>query len=652
MVCVHSHCPVMLSSWKNNDLNHRIGVANEANASLEADVGQLEDKCCQMCTDIDNRDNTIASIKNELSEVRREQMQLNRNFAAAQKEVAHLTPYKRHVEVSRGQLKSLQRELAQANADVREMRDVFACNQQLINDWRSKLQAMHFDEILQLEKQSTFLREEVERLESIKADLDQSNRQLKEEKLNLEQRIQTMECAAADIDSARSGERLSWEKAMEELKAQHKKEIFHMRIVSADEQDILKNQIASLKTELANDQERNERKCQILEADCSHKLESLNAAISKVKYESALETQQHSKEKDALVHQLKTKEEESVSLLRTKAELEHQVVRLKEEHQSVIDKLRQKQRQDAEDTLRVHVELFRQHEEKYSKEKNQLVEQKQHLEQEKESIISNSQARASEIRACSFSAYRLLQETKQMHSDLKSCLMQQHYDTKFIWDQCQNEISAKLKNIRQNCISIVEQEKSSCSDTISKLNDSCDQKIAAAEKEADDAKKLLFQSIREYEAKHEREIRHLKEEHSLHVSRVANESKSSCDDLSAKFKNLYKEFEAVIAAGDKKELELSEKGKDVSRLEMKIIDLTKQHDDEMQSLRSHHQSERDGLMRDLLAKESTMNEEFAEVKSNLQAELDDVRRQLKEANEQFVQNVSNEVQNMEQIKSL
>ena len=424
-----------------------------------------------------------------------------------------------------------------------------------------------------------------------------------------------------------------------------------MRIVSADEQDILRNRIASLELELVNEHERNERKCEILNAECSNKVKSLNATISRVKYESAIETQQHSKEKDALSNELRDKREQSVSLLRAKADLENQINSLKEKHQSVIDKLRQKHRRDIKETLRVHVELFRQHKEKYSNENSQLVEQIKHLEQEHESITNDSQESFSKIRSRAISIGHSLQDTKQVYWELKT-LIQQHHDTNAIWDQCQNEIFAKLKSIKQKCIVAVEQEKSSCKETVSKLNDLCDIKVKEAKKEAEDAKKMLFRSIREYETKHEREIRRLKEEHDFHVSTVVNESKANCDDLSAKFKSLYNDFEAIIAASGEKELELSEKDKNVNQLKMKIIDLTRQHDGEMQSLRSQHQSERDSMMRDMLTKETAMNEQFAEVKLELEAELDKVRRELKEANEQFVQNVSNEVQNMEQIKSL
>ena len=638
-------------TWKNNDLNQRLDVANKTNGSLESEISLLEDKCSHMCTDIDNRDNIIASLKSELSEVQCAKMQLCKDFAAANKEIVHLTPYKQYVQETRGQIKSLQDDLKQTFVDAQDMRDAHLSNQKLVHSWRSKLQAMHFNEIVQVENQSFFLRKEVDRLETIQADLDRSNRRLKQEKMSLEQHIQAMKHAAADIDSARSGERLSWEKAVEELKIQHKKEMFHMRIVSADEQDILRNRIASLELELVNEHERNERKCEILNAECSNKVESLNATISRVKYESAIETQQHSKEKDALSNELRDKREQSVSLLRAKADLENQINSLKEKHQSVIDKLRQKHRRDIEETLRVHVELFRQHKEKYSNENSQLVEQIKHLEQEHESITNDSQESFSKIRSRAISIGHSLQDTKQVYWELKT-LIQQHHDTNAIWDQCQNEIFAKLKSIQQKCIVAVEQEKSSCKETVSKLNDLCDIKVKEAKKEAEDAKKMLFRSIREYETKHEREIRRLKEEHDFHVSTVVNESKANCDDLSAKFKSLYNDFEAIIAASGEKELELSEKDKNVNQLEMKIIDLTRQHDGEIQSLRSQHQSERDSMMRDMLAKETAMNEQFAEVKLELEAELDKVRRELKEANEQFVQNVSDEVQNMEQIKSL
>jgi hypothetical protein len=247
---------------------------------------------------------------------------------------------------------------------------------------------------------------------------------------------------------------------------------------------------------------------------------------------------------------------------------------------------------------------------------------------------------------------QLIGEIKKLFLGLKIMMDQQHKDTSSLWDQCNNELSAKLHNMRLKCIAIVECEKSTCEEAMSKLKDSCNEAIEAANKETESAKAMLFQSIREYETKLERETRHLKEEHSLQISTITDESKANCEDLSSKFKRLYRDFEAVIASGGEKEAEVSEKDKSIRQLEMKIIDLTALHDDEMSSVRSQHQMERADLIKDMLSKETFMNEKFAEERSRLQAELADVRNQLDEARKQFEQTISNETQNTEQIKTL
>jgi hypothetical protein len=464
-----------------------------------------------------------------------------------------------------------------------------------------------------------------------------------------------MEQAAANVANARSGERLSWEKAMEELKAQHKKEKFRIQIHAQDEHDIMNNKIIQLESEIKKQEERYDRAHQILEADCFHEIEGLKAALSKTRFESVLEIQKLTKEKNSLSSQLASEKEERLLLSHGKDDLEQQIDLLKDKHQSVIETLIKNHRAEKSEMLRVHVELFRQHEAKSSKEKDSIAKQLKYVQLEKENIVNESKRKGVRVKSCAASVSQAMHEARQLFRELKS-LKHQLNDTKEHWAQCDDKVSTKLHDMRQTCIAIVNQEKmlaeSSHAETLAKLTDSCNAKIAAATKETEDAKQMLFQSIREYETKLEREIRHLKDEHSLKVSSLASESKTKCDDLSSKFKDLYKEFEAVVATGSLQQDKLSDKEKCIRQLEMKIIDLTKMHDDEMRSVRSQHQSEKASLMRDMFSKEAMMEEQFTKERTRLQVAVDDLSRKYDEAKQQWELTVSNDTKNEEQIQSL
>lgn len=603
-----------------------------------------------MCNDIDEKNHTVSKLTADLDRANLTRLEIDEQLANAKEEVAYLTQYKRHTEQSREMFKILCCELSSIKSEAIELNKVFGSVQSVFVDWKSRLQALHFNEVLQLEDQIAFLRSEVDRLESIRSSCAQSYKQTIAEKAVLEQRIKTLELAAANVDSARSGERLSFEKAMEELKAQHKKEKFHNQIVNQDEQDILRNRIAHLESDLKQQQERHERQNSILKQECASKIDDLKATLSQVKYENALDVQRFAKEKKALECELAVQNEEYTSLSQFNAQLQDQFNRLREKHPNVIETLRQKHRRDAEEAMRIHVELFQLHEAKSEKEKQELSKKLEHLEREKENLVNNSQLQAAKIKSCGEAVAQLLQETKLVFENLK-VLTQQH-KPQIMFDQCLDELSVKLFAWRKKCLAVIEQEKAISDEAMSQMKASCDAKVESARIEVDDAKKMLFQTIRESDAKLEREVRNLKEEHSVNIRTITSESKANFDNMSFKFKSLYKEFEAVIAAGGNKEAELSEKEKIISQLEMKIIDLTNLHDDEMSSVRAQHEGERAGLMRDMLSKETMMNEKFAEEKARLEADLDDVKSNLSEIMEQYEHYISSHADSAEQIKSL
>ena len=604
-----------------------------------------------MCDDIDEKNDLIAALTAELDELKANKLKLGDQIEREHRKIAHLSQYKLHVEKSREQMKSIRSELNKSKKDVYKIKETYDSLQSLATNWQSRMKTLHFTEILKLDDQMTFLQGEVDRLGSIKITLERNNKQANTSISNLEQKVNSLEKAAANVDSARSGERLSWEKAMEELKAQHKKEKFHLQIQGQDERDILQNQIVRLQTEFENKLEHNENRYQILEAECSNKIESLKAALSKEKYESAVQNQTFAKEKDILESQVAAHKGECKTFDQNIAVLKQDIDRLQHEHHSVIENLKAKHRQNVEETMRIHVELFRQHKEKHCTEKQRLAEQLKHTEQQMDKIRNSSQLKARSVRSRILSAFAVLQETKHMFHELQF-LTQQHHDDEDLQNQFKSELSTNLQSIRVRSAAIVDQEKAACKEAMSTLDDSCNKKIAAANKEVHDAKQMLFQSIREYETKLEREVRILKDEHNLHIIALANDSKAKHDVLTSDLKKLKSELEAVIAVGGEKQSRLSEKETIIRQLEMKIIDITKAHNDEMQSVRSQHESERDGIMRDFLSKETAVKKKFEGEISRLLTELENAHKQLNEANDQFVQSVSNDVQNMEQIKTL
>lgn len=623
-------------------------TVGDQKSSIESDLKQAVQTYSKMSKEIDEKNVIITKRDVALSEVMKTQIDLNERLLLARNKIIHLSRYEQHVKQSYEHINRLGTELGLVKATVQEMIHLNTTTQSSITDWRAKMQALHFTEVMQLKGQATMLQVAVKRLESIKHDLEQSDTQSKVDKETIEQRLKYAEQAAASVAIAHSGERLSWKNAMEELKVQHRKEKLHIQLVSQDEQDIMRNRIAQLESEMAKQQEHHERKCQILQEDFLHKAEGLNAALSQSKYESVVEIQNMDKEKTALHDLLAAEKEQCASLSRVNEDVVRQINLLNEKHHRVIAKMRENHMQEKEESNRVHAQLFRQLEDKFSKEKEALSEQLEHIKQEMQNVVNNSQGEIARIMECAASVRQCTKEAKNMLCDLK-CLSQQLGDTKSEWDHCKDEVSGKLRNMRQTFIAIVNQEKIDTelanNEALCKLNESCDAKVAAATKAAADAKKMLFQSIREYEMKLEKEIRQLKEEHNLHLSTVANQSKEKCDHLLSQFENLSAEFESVVAMD-------SEKERKNRQLETKILDLTKLHDYEMLCIQSKHQSERACLMKDIKSKEAQIEEKFAEERTQLQTALDEVSRQLNAAKEQLKQTVLTETQNQEHIKSL
>ncbi|KAL3791742.1 hypothetical protein HJC23_007509 [Cyclotella cryptica] len=640
---------------QNNDLMRLLAMVGDQKSSMESDLKEVEEKCRKMCKEIESKNGAISKLNVELSESKQAQIDLSEQISLARAEIIHLSQYKHHVEQSHEHIIRLRTELEHVKAKVKEMNHFYTSSQSSITEWRDRLRGLHFAEVTQLKDQTALFQGEMKRLEAIKHNLEQRHTLSMADKETIEQRLKYMEQAAVSAANAHSGERLSWEKAMDELKVKHRKEKLHIQLVSQDEQDIMRNKIVQLELEKAKQEEHHERKCQILEADFLHKVEGLNAALSKSKYESVIEIQKMAKDNIELQEILEAEKEQCVSLSLKNEDLVRQINLLNEKHEKEIERLRHNHMQEQEESTRDHAQRFQQLEQKLSSENEALSEQLGTVKQDMHILVHESQRKIATIKECAASAHQSTIEAKDLHSDLK-CLSRQLCDTKSAWEQCANEVSYKLRNMRQTCIEIVNQEKMdaqfACDEALSKLNDSYNLKVEAATKEAADAKKMLFQSIREHEMKLEREIRLLKEEHSSRLSSVVKENEDKCGELSSKLKNLHAEFDSVVATGVKQKEELSEKEKMIGRIEKKIIDLTKLHNDEMRSVQSKHQSEQASLMRDNLSKEALMEAKFAEERTRLQTSLDEVSDQLNEAKEQLQQTTLNEAQNESQIISL
>jgi hypothetical protein len=102
---------------------------------------------------------------------------------------------------------------------------------------------------------------------------------------------------------------------------------------------------------------------------------------------------------------------------------------------------------------------------------------------------------------------------------------------------------------------------------------SFDRRLAAGEKEARDAKTMLFNTIRESETKLERALRHLSEDHRLEVEALANKSRIECQAITAKLEQKSKacEFYLSVTAANAnvfvgKDRELDQLRKQVSGL--------------------------------------------------------------------------------------
>ena len=641
---------------QNEELKSLVDQVDTEKKSFEVKLQELTELYNQLSKERDAEAFSALTLDAELNAANAEYASLTKQMSSAGDEIAHLSQFKDQTVQSLSALTGLRSDVDVLATDTRSLTQLFTSATDVFVEWRDRTQSQHFNEVEKLEETLHSLNQDNERLSSVVEESERAKSEAKSSVALLEKKIGYMQQTADNATSSRIGEKLSWEKAMEEMKAQHRKEKVRLSCRSQDEQDILNNTIVNLEAELSKVKALCDQKCQVMETEYLHQIDGINATLSKLKYESALDVQHLSKEKDTLSQQLSSTQAECSSLSRSIESMEQHLLIVKKDHCSELEISSHARRRDLDEAKR----LFQQKEETLLHDIARLTSSLFQSEKEKEIAQKSTQVeiarRNDDIASERSTLLQQLRELKRELCDIRASVSLQIDDVNCDWEYlCSNVISDKLTSMRQSYTSLIEIQRdetiklqASQSDELSQLKE----QVSSASKEADDAKRMLFQTIREAEDKLEREVRHLNEDHSLKLSTMTNESKSKCDELTAKFQDLCKEFESVANSNAATTSAVAEKDTEIRDLKMKLSDLTKSHDNEVRSICSQHQSERASLLRDMLTKESIIQDQFTKEKSHLQDQLNDVSQQLKDAKEKWGRILSTGEKDAEQIKSL
>ena len=388
----------------------------------------------------------IRSLQAELDGITRTKSILVEQLCNANNAISKLTKCKFFLEQALPTLRSLKTEKNQCRAVIVEMTQFFTSSVEELKKWRDKHTAMHKVASSKLKSDAKVLEDEAQILAREVADsAERHAHDLEEAKASvasLEKKVKYIEETANNAALARTGERLSWEKAMEDMKAQHGKDQARLCCMSQDEQDILGTQIAELKDATKKQSEGHERKCQLVEVDWHHKMETKNAAISRIKYESALEIQGLSLRMAELSDLLAQKENECNSLMQSiNCMREEQEVQRKETL-AEIQSLSQRYKHEIEEFKCFHGEEIQQ--------KNEEIER---IERVHENVDANAQQRIDELdnRIISERLKRIseLKNIKIQLDDLRSLTGMQIQNIKTEWESlCSNTLHSKLHRMK------------------------------------------------------------------------------------------------------------------------------------------------------------------------------------------------------------
>jgi predicted RNase H-like nuclease (RuvC/YqgF family) len=628
---------------RNQQLHHDVEMAREALHDLQTRSKALEDEVNAGKDHINSLESQLSSVKQSSSEELERTTQqsrdkdlviarletslsqsestataLNEQVGAMKGEMLELNKFKQFVECSASTIADLNVDVASCKHDTHELTQLFSSSLEELGLHLERKDVLHSKEVSKLEEGANILRDELSRLLS---EVDESERS----NADLIKKIARMETAARDAEVAiseerssweqslkrmevsMSDERLSWEKTKAAMKAAYEKEQATLCCQSQDEQDILNNRIVLLQEEMKKQQERSDCHHEILKAESARQVDALNATMSKIKYEAAAEIQELENVKSTLTSSLEEKERECNSLSlqiesitqRSRAETEI----LRQSHKEEVQTLSSEHKVELEGQWRAHEERVA----SLEAEIENLSGAIQDLKDEKERYTSHVRTQLTSGRATILDA--IVEVRKEV--DLLRTLSTDHvvkskqHLGKLI-QSLKQRYDARLKEYSDE-ISRLEQ---SHSEAFTALKQKSHQRFSLAQKELRDAKQILFQTVQEGETKLDRTVRRLEEEHQIQLKAAAKKKSTDLVDALSKLKSLTKECQAL---GKKHAMTTDEMAQRDEKIAL--------HTEEITNLKQEHKKERRRILRDSLAKETAMSDQFAKERADLKANL-------------------------------
>jgi hypothetical protein len=564
----------LLCDNQNNELKVLLDRIDAQKSSVESEskaVQLLLDKECQLgLSQLGQSDSRIRSLQAELDGAMASNKGMTEKLLAATADIALLDKYKHCVRQTLPPLlQLLKRETFQSKNHITELKQLLTSTMGKFLEWKHRLTCAHVNETTKFIEREKVLheREKVlqDRVDALRFEVEAQGASLAEAtnlKSFLEKKIEVTEETAQSAAVARMGERLSWEKALEDMNEHHQKEFARMCCKFKDEADILGNHIVELKATIEKQKDHHEHKCQIMVTDWQKKSECHDADLSRLKHESALENQALTQKLAECNANISSKELGFTILVNSIDSMREGRISQERNHQHELEFLSKRHQSELEEGKR----LYEQIRQKYD------VSLQFELEMATESTIYQKRIAELNGRLASERSKMIseLANTKSQLCGLRLMAIQLTDNIKQEWvSLCGRVVSMKLKSMKQTHEATRQKQKQEI-DQLRAAEISLEKRLEAVEKEARDAKAMLFITIRESEKILERAVSHLSGDHKFEIEALVNASKIECEAITAKFEQKSKECEYHLIVNAAKADIIIRKDSDIEQLKKKV----------------------------------------------------------------------------------
>lgn len=395
-----------------------------------------------------------------------------------------------------------------------------------------------------------------------------------------------------------------------------------------DEQDILNNQIASLRDTIKDQEVKALAKERLLVLDYQGKMEEQDAVMSNLRYQSALDIQGLTLKLGEQNEKLLAKESECKSLKNNIDMMREQLVTVAQDHERELSNL-----SSLHETELMNVNASR---EEFICQKNKDIE---HIKQASDDAAALHQQAIDKLNS------RLVSDRSNQTSELKM-IKSQLVDLQENVESIQNEwkstcsgITSKLKSMETEHDMSVQRhndEMQELQTSLFQAEEAFTKQIAAKTQELNETKAIHFNTVRENKMKLEKAIRNMKLEHEEEIKTLQNDSRIQCEVVSSKLKDMSSEYEALAKANAKKVDVIILKDRDINSLKTKMSDTNKSCVDEIKSLKlQHDQNLKEEKKKTEAAMEEKSKREKQEMKTEMKTKVEQVSSQLQIANERW-----------------